>query len=197
MFLTSRKVMSGVELISDDQHTFDYTDDDDDDSEDQFYDHDQCYPSTKSSRSSLPTSAAAAATAGDEDHNHIGNNNVRKQFNLVTYMNCTTTTLGHKRPRRSIYYTITVLFIGVCIVLFIISLVQYTHCNLTSVSYCHYSHIVTRLNNNIAAMNRRLLSYLPNHSYNWIAWPIYSTANTTNLTLDPLFSWFFNQYAPN
>lgn len=172
---------SATSMVREDNHT--------DSEDDEFYDHDVVLPSTPAN--SILTSSPFA------DYS-----NLNKQFE-ARHQSISMKPIVKKK--RSIYFTITIIFIGFCLIMFIISVIQYVHCNLTLTNSiannCQYSRIVSRLNDNFVAMNRRLLSYVPllggtvNANYRWISWPIYSP-NSTNMIVDPLFSWFFSQYEP-
>lgn len=193
-----------------------------DETEDEFYDHDQVLPVRSSATTSTTTFASTLSSTVDPlyasngyastldysnlsrqfetDINHADFNHFYNQHPASMKLSASL----KRKQRRSMFMTITVLFVGVCFVLFVITIVQYSYCNLTSSSasiasgQCQYSRIVSRLNDNLSAINRRLWSVVSagTGGYRWVSWPIYSP-NSNAIAVDPLFSWFFRQYEPN
>lgn len=194
----------------------------DEDDDDKFYDHDQILSTNNNTTANSSSAVTPISSTDDVDlaittsTHSIDYSNLNRQFETTMSANNTYHTYNHnnndlksvemkKRRRRSMLVTITFMFVGVCIVLFAITIVQYSACNLTSSSVsiasgqCQYSRIVSRLNDNLSAINRRLWSVVGSTgAYQWISWPIYSpNTSESPLSLDPLFSWFFRQYQPN
>jgi hypothetical protein len=183
------------ELVRDDEHT-----DSEDEDEDEFYDHDQVL---SSSSPSTPTVGVGEIDELQRQFELAYNGNGGK---LISYRqqqaNCGGDVMKSKQGRRPVICTVIILFGFFCLVLFIITLVQYAHCHVFSASTasCHYSRIVSRLNDNLSALNRRFLTPFKRGSTPYYtgstSWPIYQY-NSTNLLIDPLFSWFFSQYQPH
>lgn len=166
-----------------------------DDSDDEFYDHDQVLPATPepSSSPARPFNDYSSLQRQFEDSSSTRPNG----STLKCY---TSSAVGgaKRRQQHSVFFTIIVVIVSVCVLLFIVTVIQYSHCRLTSTvtAQCQYSRVVARLNDNLSALNRRFVSLVGlESSYRWVSWPIRSP-NSNVLSLDPLISWFFSQYEP-
>lgn len=178
------------------------------DDDDEFYDHDielsTFVPKNQSPPPILSTpSSYSSLNKQFEYANNNNNASTNKHYYQYNNNHLLKPPGESKKKKKSIYYIITLVFIGFCFIMFVISIIQYGRCNLSAPvgTNCQYSAILTRLNDNFLAVNRRLLGYVPfmggaSSNYRWISWPI-ASPNSTNLSFDPLFSWFFSQYEAN
>lgn len=174
------------------------------DTEDEFYDHDQILVPNNKPVNNNYNDLINYSNLNRQFDNHNNNNNNNQYYKLNGGNNNPMIVVASGKKRR-MFVTVTFMFVGVCLVLFVITIIQYAACNLTSSSevvargQCQYSRIVSRLNDNLSSMNRRVLSVMgAGHAgaARWLSWPIYSP-NSSALVFDPLFSWFFKQYEPN